>query len=154
TISQVPALQLLIKMGYKYLSPADAFIERGKKNNNVILDDILAKQLAKINRIDFKGKEWLFSEANIQTAIESLKDFNLTEGLIRTNEKVYDQLIYGKALEQTIEGDRKSFTLKYIDWENPGNNVFHVTEEFEVRREGLSEVYRPDLVIFVNGIPL
>ena len=32
----------------------------------------------------------------------------------------------GKALEQTIDGDTKSFTLQYIDWRNFANNVFHV----------------------------
>jgi type I restriction enzyme R subunit len=154
TSSKVPALQLFIKLGYNYLNLADAFIARGKKSNNVILEDILSAQLSKINKINYRGVDLLYTEANIQSAIESIKDFNLTEGLIKANEKIYDQLIYGKALEQSIEGDKKSFTLKYIDWENPSNNIFHVTEEFEVRREGSDKHYTPDLVLFVNGIPL
>ncbi|MEW6227464.1 MAG: HsdR family type I site-specific deoxyribonuclease [Bacillota bacterium] len=48
----------------------------------------------------------------------------------------------------------KSFSLRYIDWEHPENNIFHVTEEFEVERRGSPETYRPDIVPFVNGIPL
>jgi len=60
----------------------------------------------------------------------------------------------GKALEQSIDGDKKSFTLQYIDWKNLENNVFHVTEEFSVMRSTSKEHYRPDLVLFVNGIPL
>ena len=48
------------------------------------------------------------------------------DGLVRTSEQIYDLLVLGKAMEQTIEGDTKSFTLQYIDWRNPENNVFHV----------------------------
>ena len=59
----------------------------------------------------------------------------------------------GMALEQTIEGDCKSFTLNYIDWRNPENNVFHVTAEFAVERTRSNETRRPDIVLFVNGIP-
>ncbi|HEV2668703.1 MAG TPA: HsdR family type I site-specific deoxyribonuclease, partial [Blastocatellia bacterium] len=51
------------------------------------------------------------------------------------------------------DGDTKSFTLNYIDWRRPENNVFHVTEEFEVERPGGPQTSRPDIVIFVNGIP-
>ena len=40
----------------------------------------------------------------------------------------------GTTLEQTIEGDSKSFNLRYIDWEHAENNVFHVTAEFAVER--------------------
>jgi type I restriction enzyme R subunit len=57
-------------------------------------------------------------------------------------------------LEQSVDGDKKSFTLQYIDWKNISNNVFHVTEEFSVMRSTRKEHYRPDLVLFVNGIPL
>src|SRR5690606_20061918 len=46
------------------------------------------------------------------------------------------------------------FTLLYIDWKNIHNNVFHVTEEFSVMRSTSKDHYRPDLVLFVNGIPL
>ena len=60
----------------------------------------------------------------------------------------------GKTLEQSIDGDKKSFNLKYIDREHPERNVFHVTEEFSVMRAGSKEQYRPDIILFVNGIPL
>ena len=52
-----------------------------------------------------------------------------------------------KSLQQSIEGDIKSFTLQYIDWEHPENNVYHVTEEFSVERAGSKEEYRPDIVL-------
>jgi len=82
-----------------------------------------------------------------------LKDC-LYEGPIKTNEKIYDLICLGKSFEETIAGDTKSFTLKYIDWDNIENNVFHVTAEFPVERVGTTETRRPDIVLFVNGIPL
>ena len=45
-ISQIPALQLLKAMGYRYLAPDEALIQRGGKLNNVILEeDILEERL-------------------------------------------------------------------------------------------------------------
>jgi len=152
-ISQIPALQLLQNVGYTYLTPEEALANRGGKTRNVILDEILAAQLRSMNIVKYKGKEYPFTEGNIFTAIQSLKDV-VYDGLIRTNEKVYDLLCLGRSLQQSIDGDIKSFTLKYIDWENPKNNVYHVTEEFSVERAGTKDEYRPDIVLFVNGIPL
>lgn len=153
-ISQIPALLVLVKMGYTYLSPEEAEAKRGHKLSNVFLEDILEQQLQRINVIRFRGKEYPFSNANIHHAIRALKDFPLKDGLVRTNEKVYDLLTLGKSFEENIQGDRKSFTMQYIDWENPENNVFHVTDEFSVEKTGSTTTRRPDIVLFVNGIPL
>lgn len=152
-ISQIPALQLLQNLGYTYLTPEEALALRGGKTRNVILDGILTEQLRKMNVVRYKGQEYPFTEGNIFSAIQSLKDI-IYDGLVRTNEKVYDLLCLGRSLQQSIEGDIKSFTLQYIDWEHPENNVYHVTEEFSVERAGSKEEYRPDIVLFVNGIPL
>lgn len=152
-ISQVPALQLLQQIGYTYLTPEETLKRRGGRLNNVLLDGILEEQLRTMNKIRFKGEEYEFSEANIQAAILALKDVVL-DGLVRTNEKIYDLLSFGKSLQQSIHGDTKSFPLHYIDWDNWDNNVFHVTEEFSVERSGSHETRRPDIVLFVNGIPL
>jgi len=40
-ISQIPALQLLMAMDYRYLRPDEALIHRGGKYSNIILEDIL-----------------------------------------------------------------------------------------------------------------
>ncbi len=151
-LSQIPALQVLINMGYKYLPPGKTLKERLGKTNNVLLENVLRDRLKKINRIQFRGKEYLFSEENIQSAIQKLKNIKY-DGLQRTNEAVYDLLTLGTALEQNIEGDSKSFNLKYIDWINWDRNVFHVTAEYSVERTRSAETARPDIVLFVNGIP-
>lgn len=150
--SQIPALQLLQNLGYTYLTPEEALKERNYKKSNVILENILETQLKKINKIHFKNKKHDFSDTNIKNAIKDLKDIPY-DGLIKTSEKVYDLLTLGKSYEQNIEGDSKSFNIKYIDWDNIENNVFHVTEEFEVERTSSNKTCRPDIIVFVNGIP-
>ncbi len=152
-LSQIPALQQLINLGYHYLPPAQTTAERGGRTANVLLENILRDQLKKINRIHYKGGQYLFSEENIQSAIQKIKTVPY-DGLQKTNEAIYDLLTLGTALEQTIEGDCKSFTLNYIDWKNPANNAFHVAAEFSVERTRSTQTARPDIVLFVNGIPL
>lgn len=151
-LSQIPALQQLINLGYQFLTPEQALAERGGRSANVILEGVLRQQLKKINRINYKGGEYLFSEENIQTAIQKLKNIKF-DGLQITNESIYDLITLGSAMEQTIEGDSKSFTLNYIDWKTPSNNTFHVVAEFSVERTRSTDTVRPDIVLFVNGIP-
>jgi len=154
-ISQIPALQMLLKLGYSYLSPAEAERQRGGKTSNVLLEDILRKQLKEINSIRVSAtRTGIFTDENIERGIQALKNLPMNEGYIAACEKAYNLLTLGQALEQSVDGDKKSFTLQYIDWKNIGNNVFHVTEEFSVMRSTSKEHYRPDLVLFVNGIPL
>lgn len=151
-LSQIPALQLLIGLGFEYLTPAEALRERQDRTSNVLLESILRNQLKEINRIRYKGSEYLFSEENIQSAIQKLKNIKY-DGLLKTNEAIYDLITLGTAMEQTIEGDSKSFNMNYIDWRNPGRNKFHVTVEYSVERARSTETARPDIVLFVNGIP-
>lgn len=153
-ISQIPALQLLQNLGYTYLTPEEVLKERQDKLSNVILEDILEQQLLKFNKIQFKGKFYPFSPASIRGAIDAIKNVPMFDGLVTTNSKIYDLLTLGKSFEESIGNDRKSFTINYIDWNNIENNVFHVAEEFEVNRTSSDKKYRPDIVLFVNGIPL
>lgn len=154
-ISQIPALQMLVKLGYTYLSPAEAERLRGGKSTNVILEDVLKKQLKEINSIKVSAhKTSLFTDENIDRGVLALKNLPMNEGYIAACEKAYNLLTLGQALEQSVDGDKKSFTLQYIDWKNINNNVFHVTEEYSVMRSTSKEHYRPDIVLFVNGIPL
>ena len=151
-LSQIPALRELVNLGYEYLTPEQAFKARHKKLGSVLLENTLLRQIKKINRIHYKGREYRFSEENVQSAIQKIKNTQYA-GLLKTNEAVYDLLTLGTAMEQSIEGDSKSFTLNYVDWNTPSNNAFHVTAEFPVERTRSTETARPDIVLFVNGIP-
>lgn len=150
--SQRPALALFEAMGYTYISPADCDKQRGSRYH-LLLRDILRGQLRRLNRYVYAGAENEFSAANIERAMEDL-DEPLTDGLVRTSEKIYDALLLGKSYPETIgDGKMLSFNLKYIDWDNPQNNVFHVTEEFAVDSRDRQHNARPDIVLFINGIP-
>jgi type I restriction enzyme R subunit len=152
TTSQLPALHLLQNLGYTYLTPEEAKYLRGGRLSNVLLEGILIPWLRENNHIQYKGLEFPFTEGNILSAVEALK-VEISDGLVRSNEKIYDTLTLGKSLQQSILGDLRSFSLKYIDWKQPENNVYHVTEEYAVEREGTRETCRPDIILFVNGIP-
>lgn len=154
-ISQIPALMLLEKLGYTYLTPDEALAMRGGKTSNVLLEDVLRSQLRRINSIRVnRNKEELFSEQNIENGVLAMRNIPMEGGYLSGNEAVYNLLTLGKAFEQSIDGDKKSYTMRFIDLERPERNVFHVTEEFAVTRTGTADTYRPDIVLFVNGIPL
>jgi len=151
-ISQKPAIEVLNNLGYKIIAPKDAEAMRGNLYN-VLLTPILKKQLEELNSFEYKGQKLKFSNKNIEQAMKDL-DEGLGNGLVKTNEKIYDSLMLGRSYEETLfDGTKRSFTIKFIDWENPENNVFHVVEEFSVERENAKDHARPDIVIFVNGIP-
>lgn len=151
-ISQQPAIDLLTAMGYTYISPADCDKQRGSRYH-VLLRDILRGQLRRLKRYVYAGAENEFSAANIERAMEDLNE-PLTDGLVRTSEKIYDALLLGKSYPETVgDGKMLSFNLRYIDWDNPQNNVFHVTEEFAVDSQDRQHNARPDIVLFINGIP-
>ena len=152
--SQRPAIEVLQKLGYKYISE-----EENKKLRNYILTDvmfkdILAKKLNEINSYEYKGEKYKFSASTIGQAIKDLNE-DLVTGLISTNEKIYDLLTLGKSYQENmVDGTKRSFDIKYIDFEHPENNDFYVTEEFSVLRMNGKDYARPDIVLFVNGIPL
>jgi len=152
---QTNTIDLLKSMGYTYISPEEMLLYRGS-TRQVVLKDILLKQLQKINGFEYKGTRYPFSAKNIAKAIDDL-DVSLNEGLMTANQKISDQLLLGNSYsEELSDGVKKSFSLHYVDYENPENNVFHVTEEFVVDRVNQQErikTRRPDLVLFINGIP-
>ena len=154
-ISQRPAIELLQKLGYQYLSPEEALTMRGGKTSNVLLEELLRRQLRKLNSIRIGNrKEERFSEQNIENGVIAMRNVPMENGYLSGNEAVYNMLTLGKAFEQSIDGDKKSYTMQYIDWEHPENNLYYVTEEYTVTRTGSADTYRPDIVLFVNGIPL
>jgi type I restriction enzyme R subunit len=151
--SQLPALHLLMQMGWHYLTPEKANRLRGDRLGSTILEPVLVDHIRSRCRFTFKGAAHPFTENAIQSAVQTLKGFRAT-GAVHQNEQAYDLLCLGTSVPQTIEGDTKSFTIDYIDWKKPANNTYHCTAEFKVERVGFQKHYFPDIVLFVNGIPL
>ena len=152
--SQIPALQLLVALGFKPLSQAKALRHRGRRLRNVLFDDILTDRLLAINSFTYRGRRYRFDLEDAHEAIRRLRPSpDRAQGLRRTNQEIYDLLVLGTTITQNIAGDSKSYSFRYIDWEDPTRNAYHVTAEMEVERTGSIKTRRLDLVAFVNGIP-
>lgn len=71
--SQIPALQMLVALGFQPLSQAEALRLRGARLRNVVLDDILVENLMRINRFTHKGREYPFDLEDAHEAMRKLK---------------------------------------------------------------------------------
>ena len=155
---QQNSINLLQSLGYKFISREENLKLRGGKTSEVLFREILTKKLGEINGYEYKGKRYKFSQSNVLKAVDELAGVSLNEGLMVANERITNLLLLGTSLEENLEdGTRRSFSFKFIDFENLQNNDFYVTEEFEVSRVSQSDVQkhrRPDLVLFINGIPI
>ena len=147
------ALALLKRLGWTVLEPQEALGMRRGRLASVLLEPVLARRLAAINRVRARAGDVPFTEANIIAAIERLRGVGPL-GLLRANEAMTDLLVLGTSLPQIVDGQTRSHTLRFIDWDRPANNAFHVVPEFAVTRARRTDSYVPDLVLFVNGIPL
>jgi len=152
-VSQLPALHLLQKLGWKLLPPAEALAMRGGRKGEVILRSVLEGQLAAINAFQYRGRKYVFDRSAIEEGVRALTNLD-DDGLVRTNEKVWELLRFGKGVAQTVSGDTKTYQLRYVDWKHPERNLYHLSDEFAVQAAGTTESRRPDIVLFVNGIPV
>src|SRR5690625_2717849 len=151
--AKLPALTLLTNLGWSFLSPELALAARGGKADEVVLRQVLRSELKK-RSFNFAGKSYPLSEKAIDNLIAEVCSPALNEGLLTANERLYNHLLYGISVTEFVDGKKASPTVALIDWQNPANNSFVFTEEFTVTRSGGVESRRPDIVCFVNGIPL
>lgn len=105
-ISQVPAIEVLRRLGYQYLEPEEAEQMRGNLYN-VLLRNVLQEKLRSFNSYEYKGEIYKFSDSNIQQAIRDL-DEPLTNGLVKTNEAIYETLMKGRTYSEFLPDGSKS----------------------------------------------
>ena len=161
--SKIPALTLLTTLGYQFIPPSQCNAMRSSKllanqakankaTNQVVLLPIMRAFLTK-QTFMFEGKPQHLSDSAIDKIMHELNPaMNL--GLQLANEKLYNAMLYGVTVTEFIDGKRTSQTISLIDWNHIDNNSFHVTEEFVVQNaEGTGNII-PDIVCFVNGLPL
>jgi type I restriction enzyme R subunit len=151
--AKLPALALLSQLGWSFLSPQQAVIARHGHYDQVVLRDILRSELQK-RRFTFAGREYALSSHALDNLIAEVCSPALNEGLLSANEKLYNHLLYGISITEFVDGKKANPTIALIDWHNPANNHFSFTEEFSITRAGGVDTRRPDIVCFVNGIPL
>ncbi|WP_137916326.1 type I restriction endonuclease subunit R [Klebsiella quasipneumoniae] len=151
--AKIPALTLLTSLGWTFLSPKQIMDYRGYKQDEVVLRPVLREELSKRSFMA-GGKTCQLSEKALDNLISQVCSPALNEGLLKANERMYNHLLYGIAVTEFVDGKKVNPTIALIDWEHPENNQFYFTEEFTVLRSGGVETRRPDIVCFVNGIPL
>ena len=151
--SKIPALALLSNLGWTFLSPKQALQARANKTNEVVLRDVLRAELKK-RRFMYAGKSYPLSKSAIDKIIKEVCYPALNEGLSAANERFYMHLLYGISVIEFVNGKKANPTIALIDWQNVANNSFLFTEELTVKCSNGIDTRRPDLVCFVNGLPL
>jgi type I restriction enzyme R subunit len=150
--THIPAIKTLMAMGWQYLSAGSCLQKRGNQRD-VLLKDELIRFLQK-HRFDFKGQSYPLSPNAIEQIVRELSAPALNEGLLTANEKIYNQLCLGITVTEFINGQKYQPTVAIVDWHNIANNILQVTEELEVTSAQGTHSRRPDIVLYVNGIPL
>lgn len=125
---KIPALIHFTRLGYEYFSLKDENFVFDTDTN--IIENVFSKQIKALN-----------SQATEEDINQELQNIREELNFNDLGRAFYKRLI-GKG-----EGE-----LKLIDWDNFNNNSFHVTTEL-TNKNGEDE-FRPDLTIFVNGMPL
>ncbi|WP_027627187.1 type I restriction endonuclease subunit R [Ruminiclostridium cellobioparum] len=148
---ELPAVQYIKdKLDYEFVYGDQLNPEQGERDSmtEVILVKRLERSLKRLN-------PWM-DEGSINKAVRLLaRPENLGTNLLEINEKIYDVLVnLTFALDQDLDGSgqKKYHTVTFIDWENPSNNEFLITRQFRI--QGPNEKAIPDIVLFVNGIPV
>ena len=141
-LAETPAVELLQSLGYTFVPPEDLERERASPKE-AILTGRLAAALERLN-------PWL-SGANVARAVKAVTRVPAA-GLAEANETLHTSLIYGIALEQDRGDGRKSHTVRFLDFDDPGRNEWIVTRQYRVL--GPKKHVVPDVVAFVNGLPL
>lgn len=151
--SERPALDQLRKMGYNYLSQRELNKTR-RDYREVLLYDRLEASLRKLNpELDEEG---------IRDALHQIEEQNYSLALdhLDTNEKIRAKLV-GLSRSGDLEpitvvqdfGNGPEYkTVRLFNFDDAEDNDFLVTNQFEF--QGFKEAIYPDIVVFVNGIPL
>ncbi len=151
--SEKPALEQLQVMGYEYKTQQELNIER-KDYRQILLYDRLEKTIRKLNpEIDEDG---------VYDALDQIKEdyYPATLDAMDTNEQIRAKLVGLSrsggldpiTVTQNFGEGNVDKTVRLFDFDNVENNDFLVTNQFQL--EGLKEPIYPDIVVFVNGIPL
>ena len=128
-----------------YLTERESF-------RDVLLINRLKSALKAIN-LDEHGKSWLDDE-RVSQIVSSLERISAPK-IMEANKAAFDLLVNGVP----VAGDRKTAggrdrTAKVIDFENPERNDFLAINQFRVDVPGGKTFIAPDIVLFVNGIPI
>ena len=130
-------LELFQNLGYTHYLGYD--VERDYKNP-LFMDDL--DNIYLINRGTDRNA--------ISNAIQMIQDID-SGSLEERNDKFMDYLQNGISVNYWKDGEELSTLVKLVDFENIDNNLFTVINQWTVDEK---ETRRPDIVVFINGLPL
>jgi type I restriction enzyme R subunit len=134
-----PIIKYLREIGWKYLEPSECMELRGN-NFELFLLPILRNKLKELN------KGIIETDEQAEEVIKALKK-------IRANMKGNQEFLQYLRGEKTIfvVKEKREINIRFIDFDNPENNDYHVTKEFEFSD---LKTNRTDTTLFINGIPI
>jgi len=149
---QKPFIEKLEELGYEYYDPKDLEKER-ESLRSVLLIPRLRDAIKRLN-------EWLpekHLDAVLGEVIRTIEN-PAQPSLVACNEVVHWALVKGVNVQLDLGEGLRFYTIKLIDFDNPENNNFLVTDSLPKRSsfkvQGYERSVEPDIIIFVNGIPL
>jgi len=140
---ELPAINWLIKLGYTHLPGSQVQVEH--RHLAPVLDDLLQARLLSLN-------PWLESApGGISAALIELRK-RINDELLLANKAFWEQVVHRSDIQvKDVEGKPRS--VRFFDASDASNNDFHVVDQY-VGRNADGDVFRPDLLLFVNGLPL
>jgi len=131
-------IEHLQRLGYTYVPGGTLDAERHVQSE-VVLRNRLADALKRLN-------PWL-SENNLNKVLRSLTHMDVTSTM-EGNQSFHELLINMLSVQQDVGQGRKNQTVKLIDFDRIDNNEFLVVDQFTAGTN------IPDVIVFVNGLPL
>lgn len=113
--------------------------------SEVILQPKLKKALNKINPF--------LTDGQVDEVVRKITTFD-KNSLIENNQKVLNYLLENTTVAKNEQTGELSPTVRYIDFENIENNIFTAISQFKVNVPGTDHHIIPDIILFVNGLPL
>ena len=143
-----PAIQLFAELEWETLTCwEEAFGPESDLGRNTRGDVVLFNRVRSVlERLNPAAPELALDEA-----IEALSRDRSAMSMIAANEQIYLLLREGYRYQSGEEGE-EDLTVRIIDWSTPANNDFLLCSQMTITGE--IETRRPDLIGFVNGLPL
>ncbi|NTU82077.1 MAG: type I restriction endonuclease subunit R [Chloroflexales bacterium] len=149
-----PLIEQLVTMGWQHLTgdtEVSDFTERASFRE-VLLVGRLQAAIRRLN-LDADGQPWL-DAGRVSQAVSALERLG-TAKLLEANQRATELLTGGTIVDgDPVRHGGKGVTAQYIDFAHPERNDFLVINQFRVDLPGGQSYIIPDLVLFVNGIPL
>ena len=137
---QEPMLKYADEIGWQSISPSEAMQMRGGDTAARYFTEVLKAQLLKLN----KG---VVDDSNCEDVIRKL---SLLHATLEGNQEA---LLWMRGERSTfVRSENRERNVTLIDFENPDNNLFHVTDEWT--QQGVVSSNRADVVFLINGIPV